>query len=153
MAEKKKVRKDQDFLDLCEWLEVNIFDYDISVQRLQKDACLVLKGLQNGKAVANNNTQSHGNYPFSFILTVFKVNKYKIRDAIKNKTFESERQKMTYICTIIRDKINPLYTAYIQAKKMKEEKEELLDTSAMQYEGAEYQPSKRKNNKRLEGLW
>ena len=41
MTEEEKVQ----WKELCEWLEVNIFNYDIKTQRLQKKACLILKGL------------------------------------------------------------------------------------------------------------
>lgn len=153
MAEKEKLpRKDKDWLELCEWLEINIFNYDVPNQRLQTNACLVLKGLQKGKDVANNSTEDNGFYPFNIILMTFKANKTQIQNAIRNKNFDSERQKMTYICTIVRDKINDMYSRYLNAQKTKE-KVESVDTSAMTNEGAGYQTTKRKTNKRLEELW
>ena len=155
-TKKEKVpRKDQDFRDLCEWLEINIFNYDISKgQRLQTDACLVLTGLKNGKSVANNNTENNGDYPYNVILMTFKANKIQILNALKGKTFQSERTKMTYICKIIQDKINDMYSRYLNAQKT-QEKVESVDTSIMTYDGAEYKSSntERKINKRLEGLW
>ena len=158
MAEKKQKeklpRKDQDWRDLCEWLEINIFNYHVPQQRLQYEACLVLKGLQKGKDVANNNIEDNGFYPFDVILMTFKANKLKIQNAIKNKEFDSERQKMTYICTIVRGKINDMYSRYLNAQKT-QEKVESVDTSIMTYDGAEYKShnTERKTNKRLEGLW
>ena len=158
MAEKKQKeklpRKDQDWRELCEWLEVNIFNYNISHQRLQTDACLVLMGLQRGKNVANNNIEDNGFYPFNVILMTFKANKMIIQNAIKGKNFDSERQKMSYICTIVRDKINDMYSRYLNAQKT-QEKVENVDTSIMTHEGAEYKTNttERKINKRLEGLW
>ena len=154
MAEKKEKlpRKDQDWLELCEWLEVNIFNYHIPYQRLQYEACMVLKGLQKGKHFANNNVEDKGLYPFDVILMTFKANKALIQNAVKNKDFSSERQKMTYICTIVRDKINDIYSRYLNTQKI-QEKVEHVDTSIMEYEGAEYKTSEQKINKRLEGLW
>ena len=158
MAEKKQKeklpRKDQDWRELCEWLEVNIFNYNIPHQRLQTDACLVLMGLQRGKNVANNNIEDNGFYPFNVILMTFKANKMIIQNAVKGKNFESERQKMSYICTIVRDKINDMYGRYLNAQKT-QEKVESVDTSIMTHEGAEYKTNntERKRNKRLEGLW
>lgn len=155
MAEKKEKlpRKDQDWIDLCLWLEINIFNYDVAHgQKLQTDACLVLKGMQKGKDVANNNTDDYCFYPFNVILMTFKANKTQIQNAIRNKDFDSERQKMTYICRIIRDKINDIYSRYLNAQKI-QEKVENVDTSVMEYEGAEYKTSEQKINKRLEGLW
>ena len=152
-SKQKNTRKDQDYLDLCEWLEVNIFNYNIPYQRLQTDACLVLQGLRKGKAVGNNLTQDNGCYPWNVILMTFKANKIKIQNAIKNKNFESERQKMTYVCTIVRDKINDMYSKYLNVQKT-QEKIANVDTSIMTYDGAEYKANtERKTNKRLEGLW
>ena len=55
-APKKRDGKDAEWLELCEWVEINIFNYDVkNNQRLQKAACLVLKGLTSGQDVANNN--------------------------------------------------------------------------------------------------
>lgn len=151
---KEKVpRKDQDFRNLCEWLEINIFNYDVTKgQRLQTDACLVLIGLKNGKAVANKNTENIGDYPYNVILMTFKANKIQILNAIKGKNFQSERTKMTYICKIVQDKLNDMYTRYLNAQKT-QEKVETVDTSVMEYEGAEYKSTEFKTNKRLEDLW
>ena len=153
MANKEKLpRKDADWRELCEWLEINIFNYNVPDQRLQTDACLVLKGLQKGKSVANNYIEDNGFYPFNVILMTFKANKTFIQDAIKNKEFNSERQKMSYICAIVRNKINDMYSRYLNAQKT-QEKVESVDTSIMTHKGAEYKTTEKKANKRLEGLW
>ena len=84
----------------------------------------------------------------------FKANKLKIQNAIRNKNFEDESNKMSYVCAIMRDKINDMYSRYLNAQKT-QEKVESVDTSIMTYEGAEYKSNntERKINKRLEGLW
>lgn len=149
----KNLRKDQEFRDLCEWLEINIFNYHVPDQRLQTDACLVLIGLRNGKSVANNSTENNGYYPWNVILMTFKANKNLILNSIKGKNFVSERTKMTYICKIIQDKINDMYSRYLNSQK-NQEKVENIDTSAVTHEGAEYKTNtERKVNKRLEDLW
>ena len=155
MANRKMTEEEKlQWSELCEWLELNIFNYDIKTQRLQKKACLILKGLQTGQNVRNNNCEEYGDYPFNIILMTFKANKTKILNAIRNKNFEDESKKMAYICAIVRDKINDMYSRYLNAQKT-QEKIENIDTSIMSYEGAEYKSnnSERKVNKRLEGLW
>ena len=135
---KKEDRQDADWLELCEWLELNIFNYDINNnQRLQKKACLVLKGLRTGQNVANNNCQTYGDYPDNVILMTFKANKTKIQNAIRNKNFEDESNKMSYVCAIVRDKINDMYSRYLNAQKT-QEKVESVDTSIAEYNGVEY---------------
>ena len=155
MAKKMTEEEKLQWLELCEWVEINIFNYDIRVQRLQKKACLVLKGLKTGQNVANNNCEKYGDYPFNVILMTFKANKTKIQNAIRNKDFENdESKKMSYVCAIVRDKINDMYSRYLNAQKT-QEKVETVDTSIMTHEGAEYKSNntERKINKRLEGLW
>ena len=87
------------------------------------------------------------------ILMAFKAHKIEIQNAIRNKDFKTETQKMMYICAIVRDRLNDIYTRYLNAQKTKE-KVESIDTSIMTNEGAEYKTNtERKVNKRLEGLW
>jgi hypothetical protein len=149
----KKERKDSSWLELCEWVELNIFNYDINKgQKLQKKSVLILRGLEKGQNVRNNNCEEYGDYPDNIILMTFKANKIQILNAIRNKNFESEANKMSYICAIVRDKLNDMYSRYLNAQKT-QEKVETVDTSVMEYEGAEYKSTEFKTNKRLEDLW
>lgn len=151
--EKLSERKDKDWLELCEWIEVNIFNYDIAKnQRLQKKACLILKGLRKGQNVANNKCQTYGDYPDNIILMTFKANKTQILNAIRNKNFENESNKMSYVCAIIREKLNDVYSRYLNAQKT-QEKVENIDTNIIEYQGAEFKTTEHKINTRLEGLW
>lgn len=152
MAKKMTEEEKLQWKELCEWVAVNIFNYDLRVQRLQKKACLILKGLQSGQNVANNNCERYGDYPFHVILMTFKANKLKIQNAIRNKDFEDESSKMFYVCAIVRDKINDIYSRYLNVQKS-QEKIESVNTSIMIHEGAEYKTTERKTNKRLEDLW
>lgn len=144
----------KEWYELCAWVEVNIFNYDINAgQRLQKKSALILRGLAKGQNVANCQCDTYGEYPYNIILMTFKANKSLILNSIKNKTFENESNKMFYVCAIIRDKINDIYSRYLKAQKT-QEKVESVDTSIMEHEGAEYKGNtERKVNKRLEGLW
>lgn len=138
MANRKMTEEEKlQWKELCEWLELNIFNYDIKTQRLQKKACLILKGLQVGQNVRNNNCEKYGDYPFNVILMTFKANKTKIQNAIRNKDFEDESKKMAYVCAIVRDKINDMYSRYLNAQKT-QEKVENVDTSIAEYKGMEY---------------
>lgn len=158
MAEKKptkkelKEHKDREWLELCSWVEKEIFNYDKN-QKLQKKACLILRGLTCGQNIRNNNCQKYGDYSFETILYTFKANKMKILNAIRGKDFKDESSKMSYCAAIIRDQINDMYMRLQNAKKV-EEKIEQVDTSIMDYQGAEYKPKEEKKiNKRLEDLW
>lgn len=151
---KSDERKDKEWRELCEWIEVNIFNYDITKQRLQKKACLILKGLRKGQNVANNKCQMYGDYPDNIILMTFKANRTQILNAIRNKSFEHESNKMSYICAIVRDKLNDMYSRYLNAQKTKE-KVETVDTSIAEYKSVEYKAKKEEKRKedKFKELW
>lgn len=140
MAENKKEtipRKDEDWLDLCAWVEKEIFKYN-SVTHLKTQACLALKGLRKGQPMANNNCPTYGDYPYKVIKMAFITHKNTILDAIKFKDFNgSELAKMRYVCAIIRDKIDDVYMRYMNAQKI-ETKIETMETDTFEYQGAEY---------------
>lgn len=138
--------------ELCSWVETEIFGYDEN-QKLQKGAILRLKGLSSGQAVANNKHEKYGNYPCNVILATFKINKEKILKSIANKNFTSESNKMAYICAIVRNNLNDVYTRMNNAKKASD-KIEIANTDMQTHTSAEYTPQKEeKINKKFEDLW
>jgi hypothetical protein len=142
MAKKKETllpRDNDQWKELCAWVELNIFEYE-PTQKLQYKACVTLEGLRKGQITANNKQNTYGEYPINVILLTFKANKNVLLSALKGKNFESEDKKMRYCCAIIRDKLNDVYTRYLNAQKS-QEKVERVDTSIMDYQGAEYQSS------------
>lgn len=158
MAKKKETllpRDKEQWNELCSWVELNIFEYE-PTQKLQRAACLTLEGLRRGQVTANNNQDTYGEYPINVILLAFKANKVQILNAIRGKNFESEDKKMRYCCAIVRDKLNDIYTRYLNAQKS-QEKVERVDTSIMDYQGAEYQSSTKttqdKKTDKFKDLW
>ena len=157
MAKKKETllpRDNEQWRELCAWVELNIFEYE-PTQKLQRQACLTLEGLRRGQVTANNKQDTYGEYPINVILLTFKANKNVLLSALKGKNFESEDKKMRYVAAIIRDKINDVYTRYLNAQKS-QEKVERVDTSIMDYHGAEYQNSTKidkKKEDKFKELW
>lgn len=157
MAKKKETllpRNKKQWDELCAWVELNIFGYE-PTQKLQRAACLTLDGLRKGQSVANNNCETYGEYPIEVILLTFKANKVQILNSISGKNFESENNQMKYICAIVRDKLNDVYSRYLNAQKS-QEKVETIDTSIMDYQGAEYQSSTKtieKKKDKFNSLW
>lgn len=146
-------RNKAEWIELCAWIELNLFEYN-GKQHLQTNACYILDGLRKGQCVANTNQEMHGEYPLQVVLMAFKINKIKILNAIKNKDFKSETSKMSYICSIVRDSLNDVYTRYINIEKSKE-KVETINTDIINYQGAEYKPTVKdnKNEEKWKGLW
>lgn len=151
-------RLDAEWLDLCAWVEKELFQYD-SVTHIKTQAALVLQGLRRGQAVANNNNPTYGDYSYKVIKMAFVMNKQLILDAIRDKDFnDSELQKMKYICAIMRDKIDAVNIRYLNAQKS-QEKAEAINTDIFEYQGAAYQsktePSETQSklDKKFEELW
>ena len=73
---------------------------------------------------------------------------------MRKKNFDSEAQAIGYMAAIIRDRLNDMYTRYINAKKSKE-KVQSVNTDVIEYKGAEYKPIERdnKNEDKFKELW
>jgi len=159
MAKKKETllpRDNEQWRELCEWVELNIFEYELT-QKLQRQAYLTLDGLRKGQVTANNKQDTYGEYPLNVILLTFKANKNVLLSALRGKNFESEDKKMRYCCAVIRDKLNDVYTRYLNAQKS-QEKVERVDTSIMESSGVEYKSvvkteEEKKTESKYEGLW
>jgi len=159
MAKKKETllpRDKEQWNELCAWVELNIFEYE-STQKLQRQACLTLEGLRKGQNTANNKQDTYGEYPLNVILLTFKANKNVLLSALKGKNFESEDKKMRYCCAVIRDKINDVYTRYLNAQKV-QKKTDNVDTSIMESNSVEYKSvvkteEEKKTESKYEGLW
>ena len=146
-----KKRKDQEWLDLCAWVEKEIFGYDDN-QKLHTAACMKLRGLRRGQGHINTKYQN-GDYSFQVILNTFKANKIKILNSIKNKKFDSEAGKMSYVCAIVRNNINDVYTRMKDAEKTKE-KSDNIDLTSVSGNVAEYKrQTKDIDNDTFEDIW
>ena len=156
MTEKKNKstnpRKDQDFRDMCLWIERELFGYDGN-QHLHKDACGFLQGLRKGQGYANNSHDQYGNYSVEVIFNTFKIQKANILRAIKGKEFSSEDKKMAYICRIVEKHLNDMYTRMKNAKES-EKKIDNVNLDAVQNVSASYQRQTSDNHKnKFEEIW
>lgn len=144
-------RNHKEWLELCDWIERNIFNYHVDKGvRLQQKACFVLDGLRKGQIKANNFHETNGEYPLEVILMTFKANKNLILNAIQGKSFDTEEGKMRYICAIVRNKLNDTYERYLEVKAQ-EERFANADLSSwipsphiMEYKHIELDPEKEK---------
>lgn len=144
----------QDFLEVCAYIEKELLGYENN-QKLQRMAALKVKGMAKGQVVANNKCEKYGEYPFEVILLTLKANKNIIINALKKKNIESESGSVGYIAAIIRDKLNDMYTRYINAKKI-QEKVDNVNTDIITYQGAEYKAVESNDNKikdKYKDLW
>ena len=90
---------------LVRYVKYNVFKYDVE-QRLSNNSVLKLQELSYGRIMGNKNQCSTCHYTFDEILLTFKYCYFEIEKATMYKSFDSENQKMNYICAIIKSNIN-----------------------------------------------
>jgi hypothetical protein len=130
--------------------EILLYDED---QALSSNIVLRLKGLTQGKLIANNKTENKAKYTYEIVLYTFKICKPAIMSALYGKTFKNEMSKFIYIAAIVENNINDVYLRISNAKKS-QEKTEVINIDTVCHEGAEYtRKTDDKVNKKLEGLW
>ena len=74
--------EEKKFQELCAYVKSDIMKYD-SNQKLSKNMILRLRGLKDGKYMANKNIPSLANYSYDIILLTFKYVKHHNLDYIK----------------------------------------------------------------------
>lgn len=152
MDEKLTKKEEQEqWVSLYEYVKKEILQYEDD-KKLPKILILRLKGLRNGKFIANKNTTILGNYTFKLILMTFKINKFDIISALSNKNkFKDEDHMINYLMAIVESKINDTYNRINKVGQAKEKGEKIeLD---LDNEKAEYKTkSKSTTNSRLKDL-
>jgi len=142
----------QNFDELYQYIKKDIFEY--STQSLPKYMILRLKGLSEGKFMANKYVKPMAQYEYRHILYTFKINKIKIKEIVKSSGFQNEQHKFNTIMLIIEKDINDVVNRLAQRVKS-EEKIEKIDLKNVTYEGAEYQSKTKEKifNDELKELW
>lgn len=159
MQENKKKDKEQSkieheqWLELCDYVHTKIMGYTKDM-KFSKYIALRLRGLHEGNFIANKYIKPQANYPYDIILLTFKAKYLEITEAVRKKSgnFKDENQKFNYILAIVENSINDIVMRKKEAIQAKE-KIENLNISIESENKAEYQPRKKKDNKRLKDLW
>ena len=151
-----KPRKDQDWVDLYEYVKKEIMGYADDL-KLPSYMILRLKGLSTGKFLANNKITPMANYDFTTILFTFKAYRQNIIGGFRanNTKFTNEQHKFNYSMVIVESNINDMV---IRLKNAKRAKEKIINMSLdnQLHEGAEYKAKSKDINKSikdLEELW
>ena len=120
-------KEKQDFDKLYQYIK-KILGYSDDMA-LPKFMVLRLKGLKDGKFIANNKTKSKANYDYYTIFLTFVYCKDKIQKALQNKKFAKEQNKFNYIMAIVENNINDVVIRLKNAKKVEEkiEKTKIVD--------------------------
>lgn len=148
MSKQEKLEWDE----LYEYIKYSILDYP-KEKNLPKNLVLRLKGLRNGKFMANNNIKNQGDYSFNIIILAFKINKLHIIKALSDKSkFKNESHMINYIMTIVENNINDVFDL-IKNKENVEKMVDKVEINDNSDKGVYIIKTKENKNKRLKDLW
>lgn len=137
--------------ELCNYIKLEILRYD-NTMKFPRHMALRLKGLKDGKFIANKNIENQGSYTFNEILLVFKANKIHLDNCVKEEKFKDENHKINYIMTIVENKINTIVLRYRNILREKEMAEN-IELNNINEDKANYSKKTKKiTNSRLKGL-
>lgn len=143
------VNEEKKFQELCEYVKKDIMGYDQN-QSLSKYMILRLRGMKDGKFIANKVTTSMAHYSYEIILLTFKYIKPRLETLLLGKKFNSEQHKFNYIMVIASDNINNVYN---KVKKIKEEQARAKDIDVVELPNYTNQYTKKIIDKNLENFW
>ncbi|WP_283697638.1 hypothetical protein [Clostridium perfringens] len=145
-------KKQEKWLELCEYVKKEILEYDDEM-KFPKILALRLKGLSNGVFIANTNIRPLASYEFEDILLTFKMYKLDILIAIRDKSkFKDENHRINYVMVIIENKLNEVV---IKRKKIEKEKSraESVEIQNNDVKANYIRKTKSKKNDKFKDLW
>ncbi|MGU8921419.1 hypothetical protein ACV3UV_11980 [Clostridium perfringens] len=138
--------------ELYEYVKYSILDYP-KEKSLPRLLILRLRGLRNGKFIANNNTQSLGDYPFNMILLTFKINKLNIINSLSDKSkFKNEDHMINYMMTIVENKINDVFDTITNKERAEKRTDEII-INENKIKDIYITKTLENKNERLKDLW
>ena len=148
MSKQEKEKWDE----LYEFVRVKVLGYDEN-QSLSKNMVLRLKGVLNGKFMANNSTEDNANYSYDVVINTFKYSMPDIQRALNSVSFADEGHKFNYIMRIVDSNLNTVYMRMKRAEKVK--KEAIKEVSTVDnHKAVEYKPVKKTVKKdKFSDLW
>lgn len=142
--------EEKKFRELCGYVKNDIMKYD-SNQKLSEYMILRLRGLKDGKFIANNNIPSMANYSYDVILLTFKyVKQHNLDYILSTKKFDTETKKFNYILAIVSNNINSVYN---KVKQIKEEQSRAVDIQVDDLPNYTNKYETKKINNNLEKFW
>ena len=154
--EKHKMTDEEqhDWLELCNYVKTKLLQYSNNM-KFPKSLALRLKGLSEGKFMANKYILPQAKYSFKTILITCKICQPKITKYLQFNSgkIKDENHKINFIMKVLEEEINDVYLR-IQAKQRSEKKIQNIDLSNHNSETANYiSKSKTDIDTTLEKLW
>ena len=122
---------------------------------LPKQMVLKLKGLRNGKYIANNKTANTCEYSYKTILNTFKACSVQIRKALSGNKFTDENHKFNYILVIVRNNLHEVAAREQRLQKANEKAQNMEVATPVNDDNyvRKAKPLSKEQAKRLEHLW
>lgn len=132
---------------LCKYVKENILKYD-DTMKLPKYLILRLRGLRQGKFIANKKQESEASYGYDIILKTFKYISYDIRNYLTKNgdRIKDEQHLINLIMTFVEKDINNVVEK-LRQKQIEEEKMENIDNSQINASKGKY--IKKTDNKKF----
>ncbi|NCI19695.1 hypothetical protein EJM73_08665 [Clostridium botulinum] len=148
---KTKNTEHEKFLKLCEYVKNEILELPEEC-KFPKFLALRLRGLHEGKFMANNKIKPMASYDYDIILLTFKINKFDMLLKLRQRhLFKTEKHRINYMMAIVEGKINDVV---LKVKNSKKAKEHTLNVDLSIDKGADYKPkTKEINSNLLDDLW
>jgi len=149
----KKDENQSEWIELCEYVKREVLCYEDEM-KFPKYLALRLRGLGNGKFIANKKSKPQASYDYKTILLTFKACKSKIAKYLhENQTkINDERHKINLVMMFVEQEINDI-SLRIKRSRKASDKVEQIDLNNQIHEGAEYQPKTITVDKKFENLW
>lgn len=143
--------KNQTWTELCTYIKKEILQYD-DTMKFPKYLALRLKGLSEGKFIANKNTKSQGEYSFRTILYTCQIVRPKILNYFSQNSakIKDERHKINLIMMFVEQEIN---NVSLRMKQTEEVHKKIQGIDFPDVKKAEYKRESKVENKNLKDLW
>lgn len=152
MTRKRMSKQDQYDWDELYWYVHNLMGYDEN-QSLSRNMVLRLKGMLNGKFMANNSVKNSANYSYGVVLNTFKYSLPDIQRALHTIRFKDESHKFNYIMRIVDGNLNTVYMRMKNADAQKQEAKR-ISGNEVGHKDVEYKPrEKQKSRDKFSDLW
>lgn len=139
MAKMTKIEQEE-WDKLYKYVKEDILQY--KDKKMPRQMILRLKGLLEGKFMANGKSKAKGKYTYEQILLTFKLNKIAILSAIKKNNFKNEQHMINYIMVIVENNINDVVNRIARVKRS----EKSVDNIKTQFEKSKDDNVKLDNN-------
>ena len=144
-----KSKEELKFQELCDYVKKEIMGYDDN-QKLSPYMCLRLRGMKDGKFIANKATTPMAHYSYDIILLTFKYIKPRLNTLLVGKKFTSDQHRFNYIMVVVSNNIN---TVYNKVKKLNEERRQIETIEVVDLPNYTNKYDKKNINKNLENFW